>query len=94
MTTETYVTRSRGPLDVDVLAGLETLVLHSGADTEGVGAEVVTLGLDEVGGEGLGPVAVEEGQLICQLESSFRANPGERGNSPQWCGPRWGYPRE
>jgi hypothetical protein len=60
--TRTHVTRSRGPLDVNVLAGLETLVLHSGADTEGVGTKVVTLGLDEVGGEGLGSVTVEEGE--------------------------------
>ena len=47
---------------MDVLASGETLVLLSGADTEGVSTEVVTLGLDKVGGEGLGAVAVEEGE--------------------------------
>jgi hypothetical protein len=48
---------------VYILASLEPLVLHSGADAERVGAEVVTLSLDKVGGEGFGPVAVEERQL-------------------------------
>jgi hypothetical protein len=47
---------------VDVLAGLEPLVLHSWSDSEGVGTEEVSLGLDKVGGQGLGSVTVEEGQ--------------------------------
>ena len=59
---KTYVTRSGSPLDVNVLARLEPLVLLSGADTEGVGTKVVALGLDEVGGQSLGAVAVEERQ--------------------------------
>lgn len=45
---------------MDVLALLHVVVLEAGHDTEGVGTEVVTLGLDEVGGEGVGAVAVEE----------------------------------
>lgn len=56
----THVTRCGSPLDVDVLASLQPLVLHSRSDSESVGTEVITLSLDKVGGEGFGPVAVEE----------------------------------
>ena len=68
----TYVTGGSGPLDVDVLTSLHVVVLESGLDSESVGTEEVSLGLDEVGGEGLGPVAVEEGQLkeSAQIPSS------------------------
>lgn len=45
---------------MDVLALLHVVVLESGHDTEGVGTEVVALGLDEVGGEGVSAVAVKE----------------------------------
>ena len=45
---------------MDVLAGLEALVLLAGEDLEGVGAEEVALALEEVGRERLGPVAVKE----------------------------------
>jgi hypothetical protein len=57
----TYVTGGSGPLDVNVLTGLHVVVLESGLNSEGVGTEEVSLGLDEVGGEGLGSVTVEEG---------------------------------
>lgn len=56
------VTRGGGPLDVNVLTLLEVVVLLAGHDTEGVGAEEVTLSLDEVGGNNSGAVAVEEGE--------------------------------
>lgn len=47
---------------MDVLAGLKPGVLLSGEDAERVGAEVVALTLEEVGGDRLGAVAVEEGE--------------------------------
>ena len=46
----------------DVLAGLELGVLLSGENTEGVGTEVVTLCLENVRGNDLTAVAVEERQ--------------------------------
>jgi hypothetical protein len=46
----TYVTGSSGPLDVDVLTGLHVVVLESGLNSESVGTEEISLGLDEVGG--------------------------------------------
>lgn len=56
------VTATAGPVDVVVDTLLVLLVGRLGLDEEGVGAEVVTLGLEEVGREVLGAVAVEEGQ--------------------------------
>ena len=50
------------PVDVDVLALLVLLVGVFRLDAEGVGTEVVTLGLQQVGGQVLGAVAVVEGQ--------------------------------
>lgn len=47
---------------MDVLAGGGGLTLESWLDSEGVGTEEVSLGLDEVGGESLGSVTVEERQ--------------------------------
>lgn len=58
----------------DVLASLELLVLLAGKHTESVGTEVITLGLEDVGRNDLGPVAVEEG------ESSGE---GGRGDTPE-----------
>lgn len=46
----------------DIFASLELSVLLAGQDTEGVGTEVVTLRLDEVGRDDLAAVAVEEGE--------------------------------
>jgi len=56
------ITGSGGPLEVDVLSRGESIVLLSWSDSEGVGTEEVSLSLDEVGGEGLGTVAIEEGE--------------------------------
>ena len=47
---------------MDILTSLEPVVLLSGTDPESVGAKVITLSLDEVGGQSLGPVAVKERQ--------------------------------
>lgn len=47
---------------MDVLALGVLVVGELGLDLEGVGTEVVTLGLEEVGGEVLGTVTVVEGQ--------------------------------
>jgi len=47
---------------VNVLAVLVLGVGELGLDLEGVGAEVVSLGLEQVGGQVLGAVAVEPGQ--------------------------------
>ena len=57
-----HVTTTAGPVDVDVLALGVLVVGELGLDLEGVGTEVVTLGLEEVGGEVLGTVTVVEGQ--------------------------------
>lgn len=56
------ITTASSPVDVNVFASLELGVLLSGEDTEGVGTEVVTLGLEDVGGDNLAPVAVQEGK--------------------------------
>lgn len=50
------------PVDVDVLALLVLLVGVFGLDAEGVGTEVVTLGLQQVGGQVLGTVTVVEAE--------------------------------
>ena len=50
MIRSTYVTGGSGPLDVDVLTGLHVVVLESGLNSESVGTEEISLGLDEVGG--------------------------------------------
>lgn len=53
------VAATAGPVDVNVLA-LGVLVAGKlGLDVEGVGTEVITLGLEKVGGEVLGAVTVE-----------------------------------
>jgi len=57
-----HVTTTAGPVDVDVLALGEVLVGILGLDAEGVGTEVVTLGLQQVGREVLGAVAVVEAE--------------------------------
>lgn len=56
------VTTTAGPVDVDVLALGVVLVGELRLDAEGVGTEVVTLGLQDVGREVLGAEAVVEGE--------------------------------
>ena len=56
------VTATAGPVDVDVLALRVLLAGELRLDAESVGTEVVTLGLEHVGGEVLGAVTVVEGQ--------------------------------
>ena len=56
------VATTAGPVDVDVLALGVLLVGVLRLDAESVGTEVVTLGLEHVGGEVLGAVAVVEGK--------------------------------
>ena len=50
------------PVDVDVLALLVLLVGEFGLDAEGVRTEVITLGLQQVGGQVLGAVTVVEAE--------------------------------
>ena len=57
-----HVTTAAGPVDVDVLVLREVLVGVLGLDAEGVGTEVVTLGLQQVGREVLGTVTVVEAE--------------------------------
>lgn len=57
-----HVTTTAGPVDVNVLALGEVRVGTLGLDAEGVGTEVVTLGLQQVGGQILGAVAVVEAE--------------------------------
>jgi len=56
------VTTASGPVDVNVLASLKLRVFFSGEDTEGVGTEVVTLSLEDIGRNDLAPVTVQEGE--------------------------------
>ena len=56
------VTTTASPVNVDILALGEVLVGELGLDAEGVGTEVVTLGLQQVGGQVLGAVAVVEAE--------------------------------
>lgn len=58
----------------DVLASLELLVLLAGEHTERVSTEVITLSLEDVGGDDLGPVAIEEGKS---------GGEGGRGDTPK-----------
>ena len=45
---------------MDVLASLKLGGLLSGADTEGVGTEVITLSLEDIGRDDLAPITVQE----------------------------------
>jgi hypothetical protein len=56
------ITTTSSPVDVDVLALGVLLASELGLDAEGVGTKVITLCLEKVGRQVLGPVAVEEGQ--------------------------------
>jgi hypothetical protein len=56
------VTTASSPVDVDVLASLKSGVLFSGEDTEGVGTEVVTLSLEDIGRNDLAPITIQEGK--------------------------------
>lgn len=57
-----HVSTTTSPVDVDMLACLVLLVGVFGLDQEGVGTEVITLSLKQVGGQILGAVTIEEGQ--------------------------------
>jgi hypothetical protein len=56
------VTATASPVNVDVLALGEVLVGELRLNTESVGTEVVTLGLQQIGGQVLGAVAVVEAE--------------------------------
>lgn len=56
------VATSSGPVDVDVLVEGQVRALLSGDDSESVGTEVVSLGLDQGSGQLLSSVTVKEGQ--------------------------------
>ena len=45
---------------MDVFASLKLGVLLSGEDAEGVGTKVVTLSLEDISGDNLAPVTVQE----------------------------------
>lgn len=68
------VATAASPIDVDVLALGVLGVGELGLDLEGVGTEVVTLGLEQVGGQVLGAVAVEEAE---------RSAEGRSGDTPE-----------
>jgi len=69
-----HVATASGPVDVNVFASLELGVLFSGEDTEGVGTEVVTLSLEDIGRNDLAPVTVQEGKSCRE---------GRGGNTPE-----------
>ena len=56
------VSTPSGPVDVDVLALLVCLVGELWLDPEGVRSEVITLCLQEIGGQVLRPVSIVEAQ--------------------------------
>jgi len=56
------ISTAPSPVDVVVRSNLELVVGILGFDLERVGTEVVTLGLEKVGGQIFGAVSVEEGQ--------------------------------
>lgn len=68
-----YVPTAPSPVDMNVFPGLKFGVLLSGEDTEGVSTEVVTLSLEDVSGDNLTPVPVQEGQSCRE---------GRGGNAP------------
>jgi len=55
----THVTTTASPVDVDILALLVLLIRKLGLDFEGMRTEVITLRLEQVGGQVLGAVTVE-----------------------------------
>lgn len=57
-----HVATTAGPVDVDVSVNGVLLAGVLGLDAEGVSTEVITLGLEKVGGKVLGAVTVEPGQ--------------------------------
>ena len=59
---------------MDVFAGLKLGVLLSGEDTEGVGPKVIPLSLEDIGGNNLAPVTVQEGKSCRE---------GRGGNTPE-----------
>lgn len=67
------VAATAGPVDVDVLAFGVFLAGVFGLDAEGVGSEVVTLSLEQVGGKVLGAVSIVEAQG--RAESGCRNTP-------------------
>lgn len=69
-----HVATTAGPVDVDVLALGQVGADEFGLDTEGMSTEVVTLRLQQVGGQVLGAVAVVEAQ---------RSGEGRGGNTPE-----------
>ena len=69
-----HIATTSGPVNVDVLTLREVLVSALGLDAEGVSTEVVTLGLEQVGGEVLGAVSVVEAEGSAE---------GGRRNTPQ-----------
>jgi len=69
-----HVAAASRPVDVDVFASLKFGVFLSGEDTEGVGAEVVTLSLEDIGGNDLAPVTVQKGKSCRE---------GRSGNAPE-----------
>ena len=55
----TNVTTTTSPVNVDILALLVLLIRKLGLDLEGMRTEVITLRLEQVGGQVLGTVTVE-----------------------------------
>jgi len=70
------IATTSGPVDMDILASGEPLILFARKDAESVGAEVITLCLDDVGGDNFAPVTVEKGQGGAE---------GGGGDSPEDC---------
>lgn len=62
MSKESDKKKRQSEIRTDVLARLEPVVLLAGENTEGVGTEVVTLRLEEVGRDNFTAVAIEEGE--------------------------------
>jgi len=70
------------PVDMNVFAVLKLGVLFSGEDAEGVGTEVVTLSLDNVGRDDLAPVPVQEGESSRESRSGDAPENGLSDDTP------------
>lgn len=81
------VAATAGPVDVNVLASVVLVIGGFRLDTESVSAEVVALGLEEVGRQVLGSVAVEPRQGSGEGRSRDTKLSGLGNNiSPAWLG--------
>ena len=67
---------------MDVLASAKLGILLSGKDAESVGTEVVTLSLEDIGGDDLAPVSVQESKSCREGRSGDTPENGLSDDAP------------